>query len=171
MCTQPPAAQPEVLPLWEVSNPHDPYTVRGQPAVAGVFILLVGEGRYGLTNVGTGKTLVPLFVFARQEDFDHWFGQFKAAHGLSEPLGDFVRAHLAELATVGESLLIGSPGQRESLEFMLGAIPDEQDRERALLLHHDARRSSAVDLRKITQQWVKHWRTLLASQAGAGVTP
>ncbi|MFA4944389.1 MAG: hypothetical protein WC789_06785 [Lentisphaeria bacterium] len=168
MCIQPPADQSEVLPLWEVSNPHDPYTVRGKAAVAGVLILLVGEGRYGLKNVQTGKTLVPVFLLCKEEDFDRWIEQFKADHGISEPLGEFVRSHLVELVAVGESLLIGSPSQRESLEFMLGAIPDEREREKALLLHHDARRTSTVDLRKVVQQWVQHWRTLLAKQAGGG---
>lgn len=119
--------------LFEVINPSDAYTFEadsyGVAAAAGLFL---GEGRYGLQEVG-GEWSMPVFIFGGAiEWFDSQFGDFSA----------FTEANKPKIAAALDSLVIGSATERMAYDTALAEISDADRREAFKAKWHDRNRSS-----------------------------
>ena len=121
------------MPTYEIVNPSDPYTIKGEPLVVCVMVALLGDGKYGLRPCEEGVEDPELPFFAFGGDPRAWF---KARFGVEE-LTEWVEEHLEECAECLESVLIGGERDRRVVESALAEMPDEESRKRFLAKYHD----------------------------------
>ena len=76
---------------YEIINPSDKcYISSENEKVAKFCCLLLGDGRYGLENTETGKTIFPIYIFGISEDeVNNQFG---------EPLEQFLEHNKKQIA-------------------------------------------------------------------------
>lgn len=121
--------------ICEIINPSDPYSLRCENFNCGaVAIALLGCGQLGLHSMNGVEQSPILF------GWDDWFKE----RGI-EDLSKFADEHTEEMAEILESVLIGSPRDREELELAISAIPEER-RAEWLAKRHDDKRSSLNDI-------------------------
>jgi hypothetical protein len=125
-------------------------------AAAAVAVMLLGKGAYNLKEVG-GEKEVPFFLFGR--DPLDWF---KTEFG--EDFEGFISKSPAAIAAAFESVVVGSPRDRETFAEGLTLITDPAKRQRWVESWHDKRRSSMNDIGGNARKYAAHFRTL-ASQA------
>lgn len=135
--------------IYEIVNPSDACTIEADSdVVAGIAILMLGEGSYG-TRREDGKSLPTLCLFG---------GSVKGClddlgvGGTGEPnerVTQYLDAHAPEVAAALESLVYAGVGTRKAMLAALDGLPDKQER---LFRLNDERRSSLNDINRRAQQ-------------------
>jgi hypothetical protein len=124
--------------ICELVNPSDAITfVVDDVKVAGVAILLLGEGAYGLTN-GAGDTVVPLGLFGFWRT---WIQEQQI------DLEKFVPENRLAMAEFLETVCYGSVAEREAFDVAMSRmIPDKAQEHQAWW--NGKKRSSLNDIGK-----------------------
>lgn len=135
--------------VYEITNPNDPYTIRGaDKAALCVAILILGEGKYGLADE-QGETLMPILAFGG--DPINWLLENMDILNLES----YLDKNGGLLADCLDSVIIGSFEERREIEKKLTTAKCEEDREQILREWHDKRRTSMNDIgdtaRKVTE--------------------
>lgn len=128
--------------IFEIVNPSDACTLEAENfEVAAVACLIIGDGMYGLRQVGGDKEM-PILAFG-PGSADKWF---------VEHFGRPVEASLdalkmaPELVTCLDSVLLGTPRHREVYAAAMEAIADQAGRDKFKATWHDKHRSSVNDI-------------------------
>jgi hypothetical protein len=125
--------------IYEIINPSDAYTMVAESFhVAAAAVLLLGQGKLGLSCEEDPEQHVPVMLFGGAEE---WLKK----HGL-EDLSGFIESHKGEVATALESVLIGDIIDRKTFERVLSVIKDQDERNAARAAYHDEKRSSMNDI-------------------------
>jgi len=140
----------EAKKLWEISNPSDAYTIRGEFLVAAVAVLCLGEGKYGLHPEKEGDRELPVFLLGGA---DWWIKE-----NLGGDFAGYIEAHAMAIAEALESVTIGDFEDRARLERLLACISSPTERAAAQDAWHDQRRSSMNDIGKRAKQMAAHLR-------------
>jgi hypothetical protein len=129
--------------IFEIVNPSDPYTLECDDfKIAAAGIMLLGRGKLGLsTEEGDEKHQMPPFIFGNDEMVTKWFADI----GIPS-LGEFIDGHREEIATMLETVLIGSERNRRTFEKVLACISDPVERAKARAVYQDEKRSSLNDI-------------------------
>lgn len=137
--------------VYEILNPSDDVTIKAYDVVtAGVFVLLLSHGKYGLNDL-EGNEAVPMLMFGGHE---RWLEE----RGISD-LDEWVKAHVLEVATVAESYAYTKAREREVYDFTMNALPSEAQAEwRAKW--NDARRTSLNDIGAECERLARAFRRL-----------
>lgn len=118
--------------IYDIINPSDPVTIEADDlAVAQAACLLLGEGRYGLTNT-EGKEVLPLCVFAGQ--YEEW------AKGQNFDLKDILENRREQVVACLRSAMCCDISDRTAIVAAVGTDPE------ALARYNDAKRSSLNDI-------------------------
>ena len=149
------------MPTYEIVNPSDAYTIRGEPLVVCVMVTLIGGGKYGVRSCDEGVEDPELPFFAFGGDPEAWF---REKFGI-ESIGSWLDEHLEEGAVCLESVLIGKPKDRLVVEAALAEMLDEESRKRFLDKRHDDKRSSLNDIGGRCQAQAARFREVLAEEA------
>ena len=157
------------MPTYEIVNPSDPYTIKGEPLVVCAMVLLIGQGRYGLDPADdeTEDPGLPMFILGG--DPEEWLKEKFGVESLAEWLGE--DENLEAAADCLESVVIGRAGDRRMVESALAEMPDGESRKRFLAKYHDDKRSSLNDIGGLCQAQAAKFRECLAARAaeeGAG---
>lgn len=126
------------MAIFEISNPSDPYTLKTDRwDLACLAALCLGSGRYGLDE-HSGERKMPIFLLGGSEEW------VKQEFGVS--MDDFFAERVGhDLADVLDSVMIGSPQDRESTEDAVSRMSPE-DAAEWLKTRHDRKRSSMNDI-------------------------
>jgi len=149
------------MPTYEIVNPSDAYTIKGEPLVVCVMVTLIGGGAYGVDpcDPETENPDMPMFVFGG--DPEAWFKEkFEI-----ESIGAWLDDHLEEGAVCLESALIGHSSDRRMVEAALAEMPDEESRKRFLAKYRDDKRSSMNDIGGHCEAQAAKFREVLAEEA------
>jgi len=151
------------MPTYEIVNPSDPYTIKGEPLVVCAMVLLIGQGQYML-RPADDETEDPEFpAFMLGGDPGEWFREKFGVESLAEWLD--ADENLEAAAECLESVLIGGPKGRRVVEAALAEMPDEESRKRFLAQYRDERRSSLNDIGGLCQAQAAKFRECLAARA------
>lgn len=154
-----PTSQAPKLRVYELRNPHDPYTfVADDRRVAQCVGLLVGSGFYPVL----GPRREPVLPFLGLKNLDTYkkrtFGDFDK----------FTRKNAAAIYAALVSFIIGDRGDRKQVlakyaqVFLNASIPAVEAFD-YVREYHDSRRAGALDLRKLAQgKAAQIWQTYLS---------
>jgi hypothetical protein len=123
------------MPVYEIINPSDAYTIRGELRHAAIATLFLGDGKYGLTDAD-GNQAMPLFVLGGLEA---WLVEKGIAPDTFTP-GDW-----AAVADAADSVLIGGFRDRADAEAATSRMTPG-DAAAYLAERQDRRRSSMNDI-------------------------
>ena len=127
---------------FKIINMSDPYTlVAADPLDACLACLFVGEGHYGLHEVGGQEFRMPVFLGAGADEVSEWVRQ---TFGVG--LDAAITAHMAAIADCLDSVLIGDAEEREVTLAEAAQFADGTDRRQYLAGVHNRRRSSLDDI-------------------------
>lgn len=126
--------------VYDIANPSDKCTMRGERDACIVATLLLGERAYALTDVETGEDVLPIMLVATPEALDEWIGEHLGVAGSG--LADYVREHRAPIADALASVVIG---RRDVYEIALAHIPAAEQAAFGAEWH-DAQRTSMNDI-------------------------
>jgi hypothetical protein len=123
------------MPVYEIINPSDHYTIVGDLDVCAVAVLLLGSGQYGIgpADEGADDQSTPPILFPDPETLDGWF-----VDHYGRTVEQTLNAKGEEIAKALDTVLIGD---RNLLETLLMAV---NEREHGALRDawHDKHRSS-----------------------------
>ena len=123
------------MQTFEIINPSDTYTIKGEQVVCDVAALLLGNGKYGLEGAKEPNLgLVAFMAPAKQEA--------KIQEVLGCVLGEWINANGEALADALDSVVIGN---RRLFDSMMEHVTDE-NRAEAAAKWHDENRSSMNDI-------------------------
>lgn len=124
--------------VYEIINPSDMYTIKGDLKTVALATTILGRGKYGL-HTQDGKEAMPIFMFGGAEEwFVEQFGQ--TLQEASDTTND------SHLANAFDTVLIGNFSDRAAYELGLELIEGEEKRERWRFEWHDKRRTSMNDI-------------------------
>jgi hypothetical protein len=130
--------------LFNIINPSDPYTMRAVDLeVAAVAVCVLGEGKYGLDEIGGDRSgHVPVFLLGGH---DEWFTK-QFGRNFADTLNHVAGNRLDELVKALASVHIGTPADK--VAFDERAAQCESPEAVMDLLHelHDAKRTSTNDI-------------------------
>jgi hypothetical protein len=144
------------MPIYEIINPSDPYTIDGPLKTCAVAVTYLGHGHYALRD-DKGKVALPVFIFGGVGDLNDFFQE---TFGESFKDAD-ASITTTELADVMNSVLIGRIRDRAEILDHINSVPEDQrEVKRSFIL--DQRRSSmnnigqaawnyAVELRRVAK--------------------
>lgn len=140
--------------IYEIINPSDKYTIKGDLKTTALATVMLGRGAYGL-HTQKGETAMPIFLFG---DPDTWFiEQFgQTLQQVSDTTDDSI------LADVFDSVLIGGFKERHTYELGLSLIEGEEKREQWWSAWHEARRSSMNDIGGAAHNYAKKLREYIS---------
>lgn len=125
--------------IFEIINPSDPYTMECDDfQVACVTTLILGEGFYSIRQIG-GDNSMPILLFGAH---DAWFIE-QFGKSFEQCLADIPYKKIADCL---DSILIGSPKDRETYKRGLELIDDPAKRDLWRAEWFDKRRSSMNDI-------------------------
>lgn len=128
------------MPVYEISNPSDCYTISGDLKTCCVAVVYLGRGRMGLKDE-TGKTVFPIFMLGGMTDLDDFFRE-----SFRESFKDADQSIPFEtLAQAFDSVLIGNFQDRGLITDLLALIPEDKREEKRIEIH-DQRRTSMTDI-------------------------
>ena len=128
--------------IYEISNPSDALTCKGNDFVITVAaIYLLGNGNYGITNE---KESSPIMF-----GWENWFEK----KGIKD-LSKFIEKNKKEIATVLNSVMLGSIHERNDLDAMLKLIPEDK-KQQWIADRNDRRRSSLNDIETIAHKYAQ----------------
>lgn len=130
--------------LFNIINPSDPYTMRAPDLeVAAVAICLLGEGKYGLEQIGGDRSAqVPMFLI---DGHDEWFTkQFE--RDFNATVDHVIATRADELVKALHSVFIGTPAAKLAFDELAKNCPDDESYATLLLQTHDAKRTSLNDI-------------------------
>lgn len=151
---------------YEVSNPHDTVTIEAaSDSVAGVTVLLLGEGTYGC-NREDGASL-PTIVLGNSDDvlsqaLDSFGVERMDDVEVGERLSRFIELRKADIAAALESLLYATPSERTALKNALMMLGDFQARAKA---YNQRQRTSSYDIGEKAAKMAQRLRQKLAVEA------
>lgn len=140
------------MAIYEIGNPSDAYTIKGELLPCAAATIGLGVGHYGLTDE-KGEIVLPVFAFAREPEkaLDDWM----AGHGAPEGFGLYVETHRAEVADALDAVVIGKHRDRLEFEDAISVMNSEQAAEFEAK-RHDLRRSSMNDIGARAKR-LAHW--------------
>ena len=122
--------------IYEVINPSDAVTIEcGSPLVAGLSVLLLGEGRYGAEGED-GSTAIPLMLFGGEKAVARWL----AGCGYAGGLGDALAEHRGSIARCLRTAMVCSIDERRGL--IAAVVAGGGDEGKVFAALNDARRTS-----------------------------
>lgn len=133
--------------VYEISNPSDAYTITGDPKDAALATLILGVGRYGLTDKD-GENVLPIFLFGGHKEW------VKATFG-HDDLGKETEARNAAIVESLRSVLIGGFRDREEYEAAISTMTADQ-RKVFAEKRHDIKRSSMNNIGKRAHALAEH---------------
>lgn len=141
--------------ICELTNPSDAITfVVSDPKVAGVAILLLGNGWYGLTDKD-GNSIVPLMMFGAHEK---WLKD----NGITDT-NAFIMANAVLMAEFLETVAYGSIAEREALDIAVTRMtPENAAAHREWW--NDRKRSSLNNIGAAALKMAKGFRKIAAGQ-------
>ena len=122
--------------IYEIINPSDPYTIKGEFKIAVLSTIVLGEGMYSLQPESGDEEHMPLFLFGGAMEW------LKERFGQDFDLPAAIHAHAVEIADCLDTVLIGSFGDRRTYEDGLSLITEEPNRIKWRDRWLDERRSS-----------------------------
>ncbi len=145
------------MTYYELINPSDTYTLKADdPQIAVLAAILLGSGRYGLTDEES-REIFPIF-FIDANGLEEW-----VRVQYSCELGELIKAaDKAALAACLESVAICPLKDRRLWDAALEAMDDAAKRAAWLAAWHDAQRSSMNDIGGRAQKYAAHFRALAA---------
>jgi hypothetical protein len=152
------------MPIFEIINPSDPYTLVGSKEAAIVAVTFLGGGKYGLG--GEDGNEMPFLMFMSEDEVDTYFKKV-----LGMPLLDWVDNNRTELIECFDSVLIGGKGERQTFEKGLELIDDESKKKAWREEWHDRKRSSMNDIGGRAQDYALQMRQKMAQGAAPCPTP
>jgi len=145
--------------IYSIINPSDSYTLRADNLlVAASGIALVGNGAYGLIQVSNEEIKTPVGF-----GWDEWLEEQVAPLDYKD-WSAYLDDHLLPVAEVLDSVLIGTPEQRQQAEKKLREM-DPLEWPQFLAEWHDRRRSSINDIGKHCWEYAHHLRTVHEKRA------
>lgn len=128
--------------FYDIINPSDTVTLEADDVtVAQAACLLLGEGRYGLTNA-EGEEVLPLCLFEGQ--FEEW------SKGQNFDLENILKNRREEVAVCLRSAMCCSMNDRIAIVAAVGDDPE------ALARYNDAKRSSLNDICELAVSLASH---------------
>lgn len=121
--------------IYEIINPSDPYTIKGEFKIVCLATCLLGEGSYALESE-SGDEHMPIFLFGGAMEW------LKEKFGADFDLPAEIRDRSVEIADCLDTVLIGRFQDRKTYEDGLRLITDEQNRTKWRDRWLDERRSS-----------------------------
>lgn len=141
---------------YELINPSDKYTLRAPDAKTAILAaVILGEGRYGLTDENDEEVLPIFFIGGLDEWITDQFGC-----GLNSLFGD---ADKSALADCFDSFAICGLGDRRLWDMAVEAMDDSVKRQAWLDKWHDRKRSSMNDIGARARQWATNLRLRYAT--------
>lgn len=130
--------------LFNILNPSDPYTMRAVDLeIAAVAICLLGEGKYGLEEIGGDRSgQVPMFL---KDGHDEWFTK-QFGRDFSATVNHVVETRYEELVKALHSVFIGTPADKMKFDDLAAKCPDDEAAAELLLKTHDEKRTSMNDI-------------------------
>lgn len=107
--------------IYEIINPSDPYTIKGEFKIAVLSTILLGEGSYALQSE-SGDEHMPVFLFCGAMEW------LRAQFGQDFDLSAAFDTHAAEIADCLDTVLIGRFQDRRTYEDGLSLITEAQNR-------------------------------------------
>jgi hypothetical protein len=144
--------------IYEIINPSDPYTLESDDfAVACLATLLIGEGRFALHAVGDQQQRMPIFLFGNP---DGWLIQT-----FGKSLETFLEQTPPEaLAACLDSVLIGSPQDRQTYQEGLALIDDPAKKKQWRDTWHDQHRSSMNDIGRWAHKLAERFQSVKSKE-------
>ena len=129
--------------IYELINPHDPYTFEAPDAqVAALACLLVGGGAYGADpESGKEEDTWGVHLFSKEEDIE---AEFQERWGLG--INASMRKRKADTAAALRSLMIAGRAERAGIKAALEACPTQEARDAFVAVYEDKKRSSLTEL-------------------------
>lgn len=128
---------------YEIINPSDACCIEApSDLIAGLAIMLISEGRYGLRR-DDDETTLPILAFGGDAPIVAWLKE-NGIEGL-EAMGAFVSENTEAIARTLESIFYGSMSQAKALDDALAGLPDALERRAKF---NDGKRSSMSDIGK-----------------------
>lgn len=144
------------MEVYEIINPSDKYTIKGDLKTVALATVMLGQGVYGLHN-DKDEQVMPIFIFGGSDEwFTEQFGQ--SLQEVSDTADDIL------LANVFDSVLIGDFADRAAYELGLELIEGEEKREQWWCEWHDKRRSSMNDIGGRAHNYAKKLREYIAKK-------
>lgn len=130
--------------LFNIINQSDPYTLRAPDLeIAAVAICLLGEGKYGLEEIGGDRSgRVPMFLIGGHEE---WFAK-QFGRDFATTVNHVVGKRPEELCKALASVFIGTPADMLAFEEAAKACVDVEEIAVLKLKTHDEKRTSLNDI-------------------------
>lgn len=153
------------MPVYEIINMFDPYTIEGDELVCCVATILFSEGAYGL-ETEDGETVLPLLAFGGTDMLRNWL----ASKGIDydrDGLTVWAREHATEIAEALEGVLLGYRADRKRHQAAVAAIDDPKKLEAFNEAWHD-NRTSMNDIGARAHAYAEHIRDFGSDTGDAG---
>jgi hypothetical protein len=129
--------------IYELINPHDPYTFEAPDAqVAALVCLLLGGGAYGADpESGKEEDTWGVHIFTKGDEVE---AEFQERWGMS--IDASVRKRKDDLAAALRSFMIAGRAERAGIKAAMEACPTQKARDAFVATYEDKKRSSLTEL-------------------------
>ncbi len=129
--------------IYELINPHDPYTFEAPDAqVAALLCLLLGGGAYGADpDTDKEEDRWGLHIFSKGDDVE---AEFQERWKMS--IDTSMRTRKVELAAALRSFMIAGRAERAGIKAAMEACPTQEARDAFVATYEDKKRSSLTEL-------------------------
>ena len=132
--------------IYEITNPSDALTCKSDNfIIAAVAIAILGVGQYGIKNENESSPV--LF------GWEDWLEK----NGIKN-LENYIDQNREAIATVLESVMLGSVHERQDLDTMLEIIPKDK-KQKWITERNDRRRSSLNDIETNAHEYASKLRS------------
>jgi hypothetical protein len=143
------------MPTYEIINPHDPYTIQGEPKMVALAVLLLGNGQYAVKGNDRAENVFPIFLFDDGTGTADWLATTFKMECTKETVGrclkELVQTYHIEVADALDSVMSFGLKERFAYNEAMRML-DGEGREAYKAIVHDKNRSSLTDLG--TRAWV-----------------
>jgi len=137
------------MPVYTIDNPSDPYTIEGSFAACAVGVLVIGDGKMGLSGDLEPDEESPLLLGAMllgQEAFERILAAWLVKTLGTPEIDVWIDEHCEELGLACESVVVGRVKERELFTATMADLPGADARQRFAARWDDARRSSMNEI-------------------------
>jgi hypothetical protein len=140
------------MPVYEIVNPSDPYTIEGNLTTVAIAVTILGRGMYSLRDED-GEIVLPFFAFQGTKTMNEWFN--KQCRKTAQEYMDSIPNN--ELAECLESVVIGNFKDRETYFETLEKL-EPSKRKKWASQYHEKTRSSLNDIGRRAKKTAKELR-------------
>lgn len=129
--------------IYELINPHDPYTFEAPDAqVAALVCLLLGGGAYGADpETDEEEDRWGVHIFCKGDDVE---AEFQERWSMS--IDTSMRTRKDDVAAALRSLMIAGRAERSGIKAAMEACPTQESRDAFVATYEDKKRSSLTEL-------------------------